>query len=69
MRKIVLLTMLLASIPLCGCTGGQRGLWCAHYSTGLNDCSFYSFEQCRASIAGVGGACARNPMAKQPSLR
>jgi len=62
-------TLLAVSLALCACTGGQRGLWCANYSTGLNDCSFYSFEQCRASIAGAGGACSRNPMAKQPSVR
>jgi hypothetical protein len=36
--------------------------WCARYSTGFTDCrGFYSFEQCQASISGVGGVCTRNP--------
>jgi hypothetical protein len=40
--------------------------WCAHYSTGLNDCySFYSFQQCQAAISGVGGYCARNLMERR----
>jgi hypothetical protein len=42
-------------------TTGVRadGTWCAHYGTGLEgmNCGFYSFEQCRATVSGVGGFC------------
>ena len=34
--------------------------WCAHFNTGLNDCNFYSFRQCRIAVAGVGGYCSQN---------
>ena len=60
MRKLKAVAMLFVSLCLCGCAGGRQGLWCAHYGTGLNDCSFYSFEQCQAAISGNGGRCSPN---------
>jgi hypothetical protein len=38
------------------------GTWCAHYGTGLEgmNCGFYSFQQCRATVSGVGGFCQAN---------
>ena len=36
--------------------------WCAHYSrSGTKNCGFVSFEQCRATVSGIGGFCAINP--------
>lgn len=36
--------------------------WCAHYGrNSAVNCGFVSFEQCRLTIAGLGGFCARNP--------
>jgi Protein of unknown function (DUF3551) len=61
MRVIAVVTVLLAALSLCGCGGGRGAPWCAHYSTGLNDCSFQTSQQCTASLSGVGGMCARNP--------
>ena len=63
MRKTVIAAILLASVSL-GADGAQAQTapWCAHYNTGLNACSFYSFEQCMASVFGVGGTCARNQL-------
>jgi hypothetical protein len=69
MRIVRPILIVLASVALCGCSGGRGGLWCAHYGTGLNDCSFYSFEQCRASLSGNGGSCARNPFAAPGSVQ
>jgi Protein of unknown function (DUF3551) len=42
---------------------GANGTWCANYGTGHSgiDCSFTSFEQCRATVAGVYGFCQANP--------
>jgi Protein of unknown function (DUF3551) len=37
--------------------------WCAWMSGGrgfTSDCSYYTFEQCLATIRGLGGYCAQN---------
>lgn len=39
--------------PWCAQWGGKRG--------GANECSYYSFDQCLASIFGAGGHCYPNP--------
>jgi len=39
-----------------------RAPWCANQSTpGMDDCNYYTFEQCLVTVHGLGGACARNP--------
>jgi hypothetical protein len=48
--------------PVCTPTAaraGANGSWCANYGTGHSgtDCSFTSFEQCRATVSGVYGFC------------
>lgn len=38
--------------------------WCAYISApqgGWNQCGFVTFEQCLATISGVGGRCFENP--------
>ena len=59
MRTIALAAVVYATLSLCS-NGAQAAPWCAHYSTGLNDCSFHSFQQCMAALSGVGGSCSRN---------
>jgi hypothetical protein len=43
--------------------------WCAHYSgnggNGTN-CYFFTLEQCRAAVSGVGGSCGHNPFYSGP---
>lgn len=34
--------------------------WCAAYRNGSNNCGFTTFEQCQASVSGVGGSCVPN---------
>jgi hypothetical protein len=35
--------------------------WCAEYSRGGGtNCGFVTFEQCMATISGIGGFCSRN---------
>jgi peptidoglycan hydrolase-like protein with peptidoglycan-binding domain len=36
-----------------------RSLWCAQYNNGAQNCGFYTFEQCRAAVSGVGGSCSQ----------
>ena len=61
MRAIALAAMLFAALTLFG-NSAQAAPWCAHFSTGLNDCSFHSFRQCMATISGVGGYCLQNTL-------
>jgi peptidoglycan hydrolase-like protein with peptidoglycan-binding domain len=38
---------------------GSRGRtrWCAAYYNGSQNCGFYTLDQCRAAVSGVGGSC------------
>ena len=44
------------------CAGrGLRGApWCAAYRNGSTNCGFYTYDQCMASVSGIGGYCNRN---------
>lgn len=35
--------------------------WCAAYSYRTKNCGFMTFQQCLATISGVGGSCEPNP--------
>jgi Protein of unknown function (DUF3551) len=37
--------------------------WCAHYmmANAPNNCGFATLEQCRMTVAGIGGTCQANP--------
>jgi hypothetical protein len=62
MRTIPLLAITLAALSLSIGDARADGTWCAHYGTrgGATNCGFYSFEQCRATVSGIGGFCQRN---------
>ena len=34
--------------------------WCANYRNGGSNCGFTTFEQCQATVSGVGGSCEPN---------
>ena len=42
----------------------QNYPWCAYYGgrgfSGGTNCGFTTFEQCRATVSGIGGFCAQN---------
>jgi Protein of unknown function (DUF3551) len=61
MRTIFLVALVITVVPLTG-SGARAAPWCANYSpdNGTN-CGFYTIEQCRAAISGVGGHCTPNP--------
>ena len=50
----------LSAAPRGAEAGGPGYPWCAHYPTGLNECNFYTWQQCRAAISGNGGLCSPN---------
>jgi Protein of unknown function (DUF3551) len=37
------------------------GKWCAYYRFDATNCGFDTYEQCRASVSGVGGDCGQSP--------
>ncbi len=50
----------------------QNYPWCAYYSGGDGggggtNCGFTSFEQCMATVSGVGGFCDRNTQYHPPA--
>src|ERR1700749_2328279 len=46
----------------------QNYPWCPHYGTPYDDtsCGFVSYEQCMASVSGIGGFCQKNDTYKPP---
>lgn len=54
-------------------SAGAQGAWCAQYSgmDGGTNCGFYTLQQCRAAVSGVGGMCSPSPWASanQPTQR
>ena len=48
---------------LAGSAYAQNYPWCATYSGrggGAQNCGFTTFEQCQATVSGIGGFCDRN---------
>ena len=47
----------------------QNGAWCAYYDTGgggSRNCGFATFEQCLATVRGIGGNCSPSPYPSSP---
>ena len=43
-------------------SAAEAGPWCASYTFGGGmNCGFFNVQQCRSTVAGVGGSCIRNP--------
>jgi Protein of unknown function (DUF3551) len=67
MMRIVLLSVVLAAVPLIGAGAARasEGPWCAlrNFGTDLSeDCQYRTFEECRVTvIAGFRGFCNPNP--------
>ncbi|MFL6971731.1 MAG: DUF3551 domain-containing protein [Xanthobacteraceae bacterium] len=44
--------------------------WCAQYNGrdggGGRNCGFWTYEQCRATVSGIGGYCEANAMYRGP---
>jgi Protein of unknown function (DUF3551) len=61
MRTIPLVAITLAALSL-STIGAHAGSWCAHLAVppGAESCSFYSLQQCQATVSGIGGFCTPN---------
>jgi hypothetical protein len=70
MRRILHIVTLIV-LSLATTSVHADGTWCAHYGTGFGgmNCGFYSFEQCRATVSGVGGFCQANASSAYGMIR
>jgi hypothetical protein len=59
MRTMPVAAILFTALSLCA-DRAQAAPWCAQFNTGLNACSFYSYQQCMAALSGNGGVCSPN---------
>ena len=64
--RTMLGTIALALLAVLGDTGASQAQtypWCASYNDkyGSRNCGFVSFEQCLATVRGIGGFCTQNP--------
>jgi hypothetical protein len=58
---VAALALTVSAAPRAAEAGGGPGYpWCAHYSYGLNECNFFTWEQCMVAVRGVGGTCDAN---------
>jgi len=65
MQKIllILVTLLLALVADARPSAARPWYpWCAQFAdrSGITSCQFMTFEQCRATVSGIGGGCIQN---------
>jgi hypothetical protein len=63
MRSLSIASILFAFLLLSS-EAATAALWCADYGGGRGgggtNCGFYSFDQCMATVRGIGGFCRQN---------
>ena len=59
MSKLIGLLALPALIAMTATTANAAA-WCAHYDVSTSNCGFHTYQQCLATISGIGGYCAPN---------
>lgn len=70
MRYILTAGIVVAGLSLLsGTTQAREYPWCARYDWSTYNCGFVSFEQCLATVRGIGGFCERNPRYTGPESR
>jgi hypothetical protein len=70
MRNILIAGALLVGLQLLPAPSQAREYpWCARYDWTTSNCGFVSFEQCLATIRGIGGRCEPNPRYVPPPPR
>ena len=72
MKTLVFALAILAATTALGTRAeAQNYPWCALYSGGSmgggRNCGFTTFEQCLATISGIGGTCMQNTMYEPPA--
>lgn len=70
MRYIPTAGVIVAGLSfLSGTAQAREYPWCARYDWSTYNCGFVSFEQCLATVRGIGGICERNPRYAGPPPR
>ena len=68
MRLLLILGVFAAILCVEKPAYAQNDAWCAYYDFkgGATNCGFATFQQCLATVSGIGGSCGPNPQ-YQPS--
>ncbi len=69
MPRPLLMLVLLAGMASASPAQAQNYPWCAQYSGdmgGAMNCGFVSFDQCMATVRGMGGFCIQNNTYRPP---
>jgi hypothetical protein len=70
MRNALVLTIVLAAATFANRDAQARDYaWCAWYDWTTYNCGFDTFQQCLATISGVGGECRPNMHYRPPRER
>ncbi len=65
--KLVLFLMPMLVMVLSFAPAHAEYPWCANYGRdGGSNCGFSTFEQCMATVSGIGGSCDPNPFYTLP---
>jgi len=72
MKSVLFAFAILATTSmLCTAAKAQNYPWCAQYTGGgfggAMNCGFVSFQQCLATVSGIGGFCVRNTLYQPPA--
>ncbi|HUI13738.1 MAG TPA: DUF3551 domain-containing protein [Xanthobacteraceae bacterium] len=70
MRRSLLVLGILAGVAAAAPAQAQNYPWCAQYSGnmgGAMNCGFTSFDQCMATVRGMGGFCVENNTYQPPA--
>ncbi len=71
MRNFTILSAVAMALLLAEATSAEAREypWCARYGWTTSNCGFVSFQQCLATISGIGGRCEPNPRYVPPPQR
>jgi hypothetical protein len=74
MRTLAVLALVIAAMSAGAGDANAQGKywpWCARYDVWTIVCGFATYQQCAATVSGVGGYCQRNvmgPPARSPRV-
>ncbi len=71
MRTMPIVAVAFTALSLTTIGARAEGTWCAHLAVppGAVSCSFYSLQQCQATVSGIGGFCTPNAFAAYGTAR
>ena len=67
--SLFILVLLAAIVCMEKPAAAQNGGWCAEYNYGFGgarNCGFATYQQCLATVSGVGGSCTPSPYFQAP---